>query len=134
MNLLHNYDIQFDDDDNISSWKKEYNCGITQGDSPRSIDQDINSEYPAYVSVVKPDKTNMEWDSSCGVYGVSYSKGVTHDSLTYNACSKVYTNVSQLDSVWNDEDFQSPWTWDGAPEFKDWSYSGNINTEIATLE
>ena len=134
MNLLHNYDIQFDDEDKIANWADEYNCGITKGDAPRSIDKDINSDYPADVSVIKTDTDNMEWDSSCGVYGVAYSKGVTHEGLKYKTCSKLYTNVSKLDSVWDDEDFESPWTWDGAPEFKDWSYSGNINTEIATLE
>jgi hypothetical protein len=104
MNLLRKYKIEFDHSDNIAGWQKEYSSGVTVGDSPRSIGEGGSTN----LNPIGTDKQNLEWDSSAGVFGVSYYKDVDHKQLKNRTRGKVYSDVAQLDSVWADEDFESP--------------------------
>jgi hypothetical protein len=132
MNLLHNHDIEFDNSDHVANWTSECSLGVTIGDLPRYLDK--NLDFSCKLNTIDTDRSNMEWDSSCGVFGISYFAGVSHKKLEERASSNVQKDISELDSVWDDSDFESPWTWEGAPEFKDWSFHGRKATEIATIE
>lgn len=70
MNLLHNYNVVFDWSDNIKNWDSEFPYGITSEFrvALKEIEEYFQSTKTAHEDPV------FDWDSSCGVVGVRYSK------------------------------------------------------------
>ena len=133
MNLLTDHDITFDHDDNLAQWHKEYLVGVTINDGNRSVDKELQENMDTLMeSIHTSDKSNLEWDSSSGVFGLSYYKDVDNKSLCSRVRNKIFTSIDQIDKAW--QKYDSKWTWDGAPEFKDWSFNGKNVTEIAIIK
>ena len=115
MNFLRSQKINFDDSDNVAKWDCECNFGVTINDSPRALDKPTVENLNNLVSAISTDRDNMEWDSSAGIFGICYYKDANHKSLCSNIYGEIYDKTSALDQLWSDNDFVSPWTWEGAP-------------------
>jgi len=155
MNILHDYGIVFDGKDNINNWDREFPFGCTVADDlTRAVyktisrDNDPNFTYSEYSGTDLAynscgDKA-LEWDSSCGVTGFYYAKNSKFDD-TASASIEVLSELMNFGTekprmkkkrteIRDEDSMSNPWTWEGAPEFKDWTFHGSLSTEFAFLQ
>lgn len=122
MNLLCEHDIQFDHDDNLLNWDQECPWGVSVPNHPRSLQEKHYSMDKTAVSI-----QDSEWQRSC--FGFHYYKGVSFKKLSSGGGARTLTQIKQLWKKYKEK----PWSWEGAPEFKDWSFHGIQPTEVALL-
>jgi hypothetical protein len=127
MNLLHSHKIAFDGVDNIKNWDKEFSFGISVEDNDRSILAKVRTfEF----KTGNPSRDDM-WDASCARCGFDYYPGVKFQDLF----SGKEISIEKFRELWqNVKEKFSKWSWDGAPEFKDWSVFDAQPIENAQLQ
>ncbi len=130
MNLLHEYNIIFDLSNNVRSWDNEYAFGHCFDGNYRGIDKSL-SEYEDFFGIkferhhqVHDDDPVFYWDASCGGMGVNYCKTGTS---VWNAI----LDEEELRTKWTI--VQEKWTWEGAPEFRDWNYNAKQKVDSAFI-
>lgn len=126
MNLLHQYKVKFDWTNTVRSWDNEYAFGFAIDDKLRGIDKQL-SHYMSYFGIkfvqhysVNDDDPTMYWDVSYGVYGASYI-----NSPPFPVGQRM--EESEIRTAWAIE--REKWTWEGAPEFRDWNYNAKQRVE-----
>lgn len=129
MNLLHSYNIHFDSEDNVRFWTKEYAYGYTYEGHERGIDKGlpnykeyfgIDFEAPRYVL---DDDQLFNWDASMGGFGRGYTKNRNIEGALMDE--------EELRTKWTS--VREKWTWEGAPEFRDWNYNAKQKVEAAIV-
>lgn len=131
MVLLREYDITFDVSNNLRSWDNEYAFGHCINNNNRGIDKTL-SKYMSFFGIqferhhqVHDDDPVFYWDSSCGGMGVNYCKA----STTIWDCQIL--EEEELRTKWTI--VREKWTWEGAPEFRDWNYNAKERVESAFI-
>jgi len=147
MNLLHDYDIVFTHDDNLKNWGKEYPFGVIVSEDLKRADYRTEDDFDdkVFCSTDTGGLTELEWEGSCARIGFHYSRGTTLQQLKSDL--RTVEGIEDLAELMeyglrkkkkkvetDQESMSKPWTWEGAPEFKDWTFHDSQSPEIALLQ